>query len=294
MATDPAHPAPVVAALATIASNQAASGPGARQQILDLLASRDKCFVFLFGSPAAGKTVVLGSLLQAMQQPESGGRLFVHGTGGGIFKAGADLWEQIGAAFARNSFPGRTPTGRTVQLHAQFRPAGGKPPLNFVFLEMAGEDLRKVQIADADSVVPFHVDMFLKTPGLKLAFILAVPWDKAAEDDELVEDFLTHLKQAAPHLGASHVVLLLTKWDSRRREQHETVDEFVRRTMPRAYNKVRGEGNVIQSFSVGDIVPFEGGDGDVIANFDHFTSQRLFARLCEAFKEPSRWSRLWK
>jgi len=260
----------------------------ARAELLRLLeASEDKHFVFLFGSPAAGKTVVLGSVIQAMQRPEVQGRLFVHGAGDGYFKHGLALWEQLRRAFEKKQFPPRTKAGGTIQLHAQYKPPnnGNKStPLDLVFLEMAGEDLKKVMITDQGGRnLPFHIGQFLRIPQLKIAFLITTPWQDASKDDAMIDDFLSFVNETAPHLIENRIILLVTKWDTYSGGESTSIDDFVKQKMPRTYNKIAEKRNIIQPFSVGKIVPFDGGEGDIIATFDYSASQRLFSRIYETF-----------
>ncbi len=256
-----------------------------REQLIRLLdASEDKNFVFLFGSPAAGKTVVLGSMIQAMQRPEVQGRLFVHGAGDGYFKYGLALWERIRTAFAEKRFPARTTKGETIQLHAQYKHPGSQDPLNLVFLEMSGEDLKSVTITDQGGRgLPFHISQFLKIPELKIAFLITTSWQDAAKDDAMIDDFLSYLNETASHLIENRIILLITKWDTYRGSGLVSIDDFVKTKMPRTYNKISDKRNVIQPFSIGKIVAFDGSGGDVISSFDYAASQRLFGRIYETF-----------
>lgn len=264
-----------------------------------LLAGEDKHFVFLFGSPASGKTAVLGGLLQAMQRPEVPGKLYVHGAGNGYFGEGAALWRRIRDAFGRQAFPPRTDKGKTIQLQAQYVPNAGEP-LNLVFLEMAGEDLREVMITDAGGrALPFHILKFLKIPRLKLSFLVTTAWSDAPRDDETINDFLSFLSEEAPHLIENRFILLITKWDSKPQPAGQ-VDDFVRANMPRTYNKLAAKRNVIQPFSIGEVVSLKGAGDDIIASFDYPSSQRLFRRIYETFTGvPSEetkplWWQFWK
>jgi hypothetical protein len=267
------------------ADRQPPPSSDSRAELVRLLeASEDKNFVFLFGSPAAGKTAVLGSVIQAMQRPEVQGRLFVHGAGDGYFKHGLALWDQIRRAFEQKQFPTRTKAGGTIQLHAQFKPSSTANPLDLIFLEMAGEDLKRVMITDQGGrSLPFHVGQFLRIPQLKIAFLVTTPWQDAAKDDAMIDDFLSYVNETAPHLIENRIILLVTKWDTHPNATTLSIDEFVRQKMPRTYNKIAEKRNIIQPFSVGKIVPFEGGEGDIIASFDYPASQRLFARIYETF-----------
>jgi hypothetical protein len=259
--------------------------PSAREAVIKLIeASYDKHFVFMFGSPASGKTAVLGSLIQAMQRPEAKGTLFVHGTTeDNYFKDGLALWNHIREAFEERRFPKRTLHGRTIQVLLQYRPPYELPTLNLVFLEMAGEDLREVRITgQGDRDLPFHVGQFLRIPKLKLVFLLVTPWSDAAKDDATVDDFLSYVNSVASHLTENRFILLITKWDTKTGATPSDIDTFLRQAMPKTYNKLAHKRNVIQPFSIGTVVqmPPEAG-GDIISSFDYKASQRLFARLYE-------------
>lgn len=269
-----------------------------REELLKLIdASEDKHFVFMFGTPASGKTAVLGAMLRAMMRPDSPGRLFVHGSDG-YFKDGAALWKRIDTAFTNKEFPPRSSAGSTIQLHAQFVPHANRSPLHLIFLEMAGEDLRQVMIKDSGGrTLPFHVGQFLKIPTLKISFLVTTSWSEAKRDDAAIDDFLSFLNEKAPHLVDNRFILLITKWDTKTVNQTESIDEFVRRTMPRTYNKLSSQRNVIQPFSIGTVVSFDGAGGDVISSFDDAGSERLFSRIFETFtgvsSEPTKVSK-WK
>ena len=256
-----------------------------RKQLLDLLrAADDKHFVFMFGSPAAGKTVVLGSMLRAMQRPEVKGRLFVHGAGDGYFKHGLALWKQIQSAFEQQRFPRRTTKGETIQLHAQYRPPNNELPLDLVFLEMSGEDLMSVRVTDAGGRdLPFHIEQFLRVTKLKLAFMIVTSWKDAERDDAMINDFLSYINEKAPHLSENRFIILITKWDTKPGDPQEPIFDFISKRMPATANKISARRNLVQPFSVGTIIPYDGPDGDIIESFDDAASQRLFARLYETF-----------
>ena len=268
----------------------------AREELLKLIdASEDKHFVFMSGTPASGKTAVLGAMLRAMQRPDAPGRLYIHGSDG-FFKDGLALWKRIDIAFGKKEFPPRSSVGSTIQLHAQFVPHGARPPLHLIFLEMAGED---VMIKDSGGrALPFHVGQFLKIPTLKMSFLFTTSWSEAKKDDAAIDDFLSFLNEKAPHLVDNRFILLITKWDTKTANPSESIDEFVRRTMPRTYNKLSSQRNVIQPFSIGTVVSFDGAGGDVISSFDDAGSERLFSRIFETFtgvsSEPPKVSKFRK
>jgi hypothetical protein len=271
-----------------------------RQVLINLIeAAEDKHFVFLFGTPASGKTAVLGTMLQAMQRPEVRGKLYVHGEGGGYFREGLALWKRIMESFAKKEFPPRSSAGSTIQLHAQYVPPD-QSPIHLIFLEMAGEDLRQVMVTDAGGrSLPFHVGQFLKIPTLKISFLVTTSWAEAKKDDAAIDDFVSFLSEFSPHLMDNRFILLVTKWDTYS-NRTDSIDDFVRKHMPRTYNKLAARRNVIQPFSVGTVVTYAGAGGDVISSFDHGAAQRLFGRVFETFTgissapPKSPWWMFWK
>ncbi|MES1977505.1 MAG: hypothetical protein V4451_05680 [Pseudomonadota bacterium] len=235
-----------------------------------------------------------------MQRPEVPGKLYVHGAGNGYFRDGAALWGRIREAFGRQAFPPRTEAGKTIQLQAQYVPTDGSLPLNLIFLEMAGEDLREVMITDAGGkALPFHILQFLKIPRLKISFLVMTAWSDAARDDETIDDFLSFLNEEAPHLIDNRFILLITKWDTKPKSSG-SIDDFVRANMPSTYSKLAAARNVIQPFSIGEVVSIKDAGEDIIASFDYASSQRLFRRIYETFTGvPSEaptaaWWQFWK
>jgi len=263
---------------------QAQQESNIREEILKLLdASEDKNFIFLYGAPAAGKTAVLGSVIQAMERPEISGSIFVQGAGNGYFKHGLQLWKQIQDAFQEKRFPGRTVVGSTIQLHVQYKPASNATPVDFVFLEMAGEDLKKVVITDqGDRKLPFHIDLFLRLQ-IKIAFLIVTSWDGAAEDDDVVNEFLSYIHETAPELIENRIILLVSKWDSKKNSSSASIDEFIRSKMPKTYGKIANKRNIIQSYSIGKVIEVPDGKGDMIVSFDYRAGQRLFSSIYETF-----------
>ncbi len=263
------------------------NGAEARQALLDLIErSRDDHFVFFFGGVESGKSTVLASLIHSVQRPEVDGKLYVLGHGDGS-AGGMALWNHMRAQFKARAFPSRS-TRETIQMRTQYEPPNDEKPLNIVFLEMSGEDLASVSITDqAGRVLPAHIDVFLKIKGLKLVFLITTAWTNATADDSRIDDFLTYIKERAPHLVKNRFMLLVTKWDSKAKESAETIDQFVRRTMPLTYNKLAHTRNIVQPFSIGNVIESSQAHEPVIADFDHAASQRLFGRIYETFTNIS-------
>jgi len=261
-----------------------ASSP--REKMLALLeALKDKQVVFMFGSPKSGKTAVLGSMVQAMQRPDVNGRFFLHGAADSYFKGGLIWWEEVRSAFKDKKFPRRTLTGGTIQIHAEFQPPDSIKPLNFVFLEMSGEDLETVEISDKGGYsFKFHIDQFLRITTLKMAFIIVTSWQDAKKDDAMISDFLNYINEKAQHLKGNRFIVLITKWDTKPGDPNESALDFIKRNMPATANKIAAAHNVVQPFSVGTVIHLPVADGgDIIQEFDYPAGQRLFARLYETF-----------
>lgn len=262
------------------------------RKLLD--SSDDKHFVFFYGSPAAGKTAVLGSMLYAMQQPGARGKLFVHGAGDNFFSKGLILWKGILTAFQNERFPIRSSTGSTIQLLVKYKPDerlnhdDTDEGIDIVFLEMSGEDLTQgMKLDKGDRSLPSHIDIFLQIPKVKLVFIVTAAWDEARESDAEVNEFITFLNEKYGNLIESRFLLLITKWDTKKKKKDENILSFVQREMPSTFTKLKNSRNVIQKFSVGNVIILspdgKPSDDDIIRPFDIATGQRLFDRIYETF-----------
>lgn len=259
-----------------------------RQAVLDLIdSSHDKHFVFFFGLPASGKTAVLGSMLNAMQQPGAKGRLFIHGVGDNFFQQGLALWKNISEAFSNRRFPPRTNVDSIIQLLAAYEPSSTEDSLNIVFLEMSGEKLQKVMISpDGGRALPFDINIFLNIPKVKIVFIITAAWNEARKSDPIINDFLTNLHEKHNNLFKSRFLLLITKWDSRK-NQEEDVVSFVQDNMKLTWAKLNDRKNIFQPFSIGKVISItddgKPGQNDIIEPFDIDAGQRLFYRIYETF-----------
>ena len=276
-----------------------------RELLMRLIdSSEGKYFVFFFGTPRAGKTVILGSMLQAMEAENAFGTVHVLGRGG-YFEDGVALWAKIREFFDKRRFPPRTDGGATIQLHARFQPRDtSADPLEIIFLEMGGEDLRQVASTSGGvRALPMHIDQFLRVPDLRMVFLLTASWAEAKQSDRAMSEFIDYLVDKDPALAEKNrVILLVTKWDTYPDKATVSVESFVKKHMPVTYGKLRDPKNLIGSYSIGTIIGFgkngEEHPDDIIKSFDYEQGQKLFNRIRETFtgdtfvEKPSIWKRI--
>jgi hypothetical protein len=276
----------------------------ARELLVQLIeGSENKNFVFFFGTPRAGKTAILGSMLQSMEAENPFGTVHVLGKDG-YFEAGVALWQNIRGFFDSRRFPPRTDAGATIQLHARFQPREPQQKaLDIIFLEMGGEDLRVVSATSTGvRALPLHIDQFLLIPGLRMMFLLTASWREAKQSDRAMSEFIDYLIGKNSSLADNRIVMLVTKWDTYPEKKTVTAEDYVKKHMPVTYGKLRDPKNLIGSYSIGTIVSLgkngEESPDDIIQSFDHKEGQKLFNRIRETFtgesfiKPPSFWKKL--
>ena len=107
--------------------------------------NRDSNFVFFFGNPQSGKSVILSSLLYHLSSQVGVLRPII-GTPNSqeVQTLLYDFYENIRQGY----LPERTTVGKVLEIDLVFEPNNKSkkvPPVNLTFLEASGEDLRAIR-----------------------------------------------------------------------------------------------------------------------------------------------------
>lgn len=274
----------------SISSDQVDEDKRRRQVLMDFLdTAKDKNFVFFYGAAGSGKSTVLGSMLYSMKQSEEKWKLYVRGTGDYFFQQGLMLFKHILDAFGNGHFLSRTKGGSTTQLLVSYHPDSINDALDMIFLEMSGEDLWDIRISPYGyHVLPFHIDIILNIPNIKIIFVLTSSWREARNDDSEMSKFINMLYEKNSSLIKNRLFFLITKWDEKKKENDEDIFYFVKREMPLTFSRLNFEKTSIQPFSAGNVITVSP-DGtphpeDIIIP-DIAAGQRLFEKIYETFTE---------
>jgi hypothetical protein len=237
---------------------------------------RGRNVVFMFGHPRTGKTTVLGTIIESMSQP-SMGQFWIHGANGGVFAPGFELATRVQEQLKRKEFPSQSEHS-VFQVLTRFQPFSG-PELELLFLETSGENLINVAFRSEGKAGVATLQDFLTIKNLQLSFILLTSWQRAKEDDQLLNRFLSLLNDKRSDL-AGRVILLVTQWDSFPNPEAD-FSAWARDSLPLTYNKIQLAGNTIFPFSVGEVDTLRGISH--ISALDTHAGQDLYAKIYEIY-----------
>lgn len=252
----------------------ARAAPTQREQI-EAIKRHDSNFVFLFGAPQRGKTVVSSSLINFMGSVGSEGKVSAFGLKKGVDEGNA-LLRRIQRQFALGVFPDRTSLaadGQPLYLNVAFVPVDPKSrKLRLTFLEMPGDELQKVDSPDGGrGALPSSIDVFFNTEKVSLSFILVTDTSRAADDDLLMTAFMDYIAEKNSDFENARFLLLVAKWDEYDGDQ--SVDEFVRTNMPKTYGKLFSPRNSIAQFTIGTVRQADG--KAFISEFDPIPAKQV-------------------
>nr|CBA26532.1 hypothetical protein Csp_E36200 [Curvibacter putative symbiont of Hydra magnipapillata] len=213
-------------------------------------------FIFLFGGSQRGKTVVTSSIINFLSSVESEGQLVPFNVKKGS-DAGNALFKKILWTFSQKIFPERTvlvENREPIYLNVRFTPNDNrdKEAINLTFLEMPGDVLQKIDVPEGGSgELPVSIDVFFKTIGTSISFILVTEHSRAAEDDQLMSSFIDHVRFQNKHFSSTRFLLLVTKWDDY--DGGLPIDEFVKINMRLTHSKLHDTKHSISEFSIGEV-----------------------------------------
>jgi hypothetical protein len=239
-------------------------------QFLEELRVMQTNFLFMYGDHQAGKSAICASLIYyLMTHPESArftdrvqqydaGRAFIRSAVGKI---------------AEKRFLARTPVDSVSLASGRLEPTNKKfASIPITFMEMAGEDLRRLVAPRGANSFPQHVDVFLSDKALSLVFILVVKHSTIShEKDLMLADFIDYLRSKDARFTNSRILLLVSQWDSYRGDR--SVEEFAADYLPLTYASLTGRASAIAAYSVGDVATVD--SQPYITRLDSQSPERL-------------------
>lgn len=220
--------------------------PRTHEEIL----AKNTHYVFIFGYTGAGKSTVLTAINMYMRQHY---RVILNQ---GSNQDGIRLMHQMMRDVEQGQFPQPTSIGQITEYDTAFRMNG--EDVNLTFLEMAGEDLKKVDVDTGEEGLPESVKAYLSCPGISISFLLVADFDRvvARQEDKLILQFLSFLYNEG--IDLSRVGVILSKFDRGRTDMD--VEEVIRTYLPQV-DKWLTSGDIAQPrvfpFSIGDIENYQ-------------------------------------
>lgn len=217
-------------------------------------------YVFMFGYTGAGKSTVLTAINMYMRQHY---RVILNQ---GENQKGIRLIHQMMRDIEDGQFPQPTSIGQITEYDTAFMMEG--QDVNLTFLEMAGEDLKKVDVDTGEEGLPESVKNYLKCEGISISFLLVADYERVVsrKEDKLILQFLSYLYNEG--VDMSRVGVILSKFDRGRTEMN--IEEVIRTYLPQV-DKWLTSGDIQQPrvfpFSIGD-VDTHAGRKDEITDID--------------------------
>jgi hypothetical protein len=214
--------------------------------------NRDSNFVFFFGNPQSGKSVILSSLL------------YQFSTEYGVLSPRNDvpnskevktLLYDFYENMSKGILPERTAIGKVLEIDLLFTPNNKSkkvPPINITFLEASGEDLSAIK---RGGKLGSHLSKYLSA-GIPLSFILVTSYDTAHDDDALLNEFLDEVHLKAKNNRNVKIILVISKWDlsgSIEIDSPDILDEFIKKNLRRLYQRLDNNEMDKSYFTVGSI-----------------------------------------
>lgn len=229
--------------------------------------NRDSNFVFFFGNPQSGKSVILSSLLYHLSSQAGVLRPIIGSPNSQEVQTLLyDFYENIRQGF----LPERTTVGKVLEIDLVFEPNNKSKkvqPINLTFLEASGEDLSAIR---RGGNFQSHISKYLSS-NVPLTFIIVTSYDTADQDDTLINEFLDELERKGKNLRPINVILLISKWDLSGRmdvESPEELDYFISNNLRRTSQRFDANELSKSFYTIGNIESKDGRQKITLLNLD--------------------------
>ncbi len=219
--------------------------------------NKDSNFVFFFGTPESGKSVILSSMLYYLSS-QSGvlrPRLSTPNT-----KEAQVLLSDFFENIRQGILPNRTTRDQVTRLDLVFEPNNKSkkvPPINLTFLETSGENHNEIRRGGS-----YHssIEAYLNA-NIPLTFIIVTSYDAAHKDDYLINEFLNELERKGNNLKSVNVILVVSKWDKSGRmnvASSEELESFINERLSMTSQRIDTYGLTKTYYTIGNIHNVDG------------------------------------
>jgi len=230
--------------------------------------ARDKrTLVIPIGFPQAGKSLLLSSLMHYAIKGED--TLFRAPLEGDFpFDKGRKTADDMKRYFESGKIYETTSKGTLDLIGIKMEPAKSKlPTLNLAFLDLAGEDIKKIKTSEG-AVFTEKIDAVfngLRIDDSPIIFALITPYLPAVNNNESLDDahnredtlhydFLNYIKLSQPHLlKNSKFFVIVSQWD-KNPNPNEKVEDFIRTKRASVYNYVKNTNVIWGQYSIGKLL----------------------------------------
>jgi GTPase SAR1 family protein len=247
----------------------------------------NRSYLFIFGPKSAGKTVIISSILKYLRSYRSRtfGDTLMNINDKNIIheREGNKLWRELTEANINNEFPSGTQNVEATRvylnnpaprhLNLNFSPATNHPDFSFCIMDMAGEDLSKVDY-ESNAPLPSSIRTYIEdVPKQNMCFIYVLdPLCESLNKPQqtaLFEAFIETLDTNGH--TSTPLLIIVSKWDTIM-SKYTDIKDF----LEMEYEDISGYSHQANR----DITILEYSIGEVHDNkpirFDHTYPERLF------------------
>lgn len=221
--------------------------------------NKDSNFVFFFGTPQSGKSVILSSMLYwlSSQAGVLHPKLGMPNTkeAQGLL---ADFFENM----RKGILPERSTRDAVTRLDFDFEPNNKSKkiiPVNLTFLETSGENHNEIRRGGS-----YHssIESFLNA-NIPLTFIIVTSYESAHKEDNIIYNFLDVLERKGKNLKFVNAILVISKWDESGRmvvDNTDELDNFIYENLPMTAQRIDTYGLSKTFYTIGNIQKNSNGD----------------------------------
>lgn len=235
---------------------------------VDLIIDPEMPYFFVFGNSTAGKSAMLSGLLYYIQTSRIGQLRSLGLNDQAHHRKGDYALSQMTKKVRNGQFIAGTQTLDTTEfvfpteINLEFEPTG-KTNMPFCLLEMAGEDLREIELRDegkSGGNFDARINAYLQHPDCNMKFICVVDVDTPENSEDLINQFLMYAHKSG-HTN-NPVLVTVNKWD-KIADQYSSVKEYLEEKLPILTNNLFDDNREMayMKFSIGDVVS-DGINGD--------------------------------
>lgn len=204
------------------AESAAPEVPAAQPKTHEEILAKNTNYVFIFGYTGSGKSTVLTAINMYMRQHY---RVILNQTEN---QEGIRLIHEMMRDIESGRFPQPTSIGKITEYDTAFTMEG--EDVNLTFLEMAGEDLKKVDVDEGEEGLSDELLAYLTCPDISISFLLVADFERVVQrkEDKLILQFLSYLYNEG--IDMSRVGVVLSKFDADKTDMD--VEQVIKKYLP--------------------------------------------------------------
>lgn len=228
---------------------------------VDLIIDPEMPYFFVFGNSTAGKSAMLSGLLYYIQTSRIGQLRSLGLNDQAHHRKGDYALSQMTKKVRNGEFIAGTQTLDTTEfvfpteINLEFEP-NGKMSMPFCLLEMAGEDLREIELRDEGKTggnFDARINAYLQHPNCNMKFICVVDVDTPENSEDLINQFLMYAHKSGH--TSNPVLITVNKWD-KIADKYSSVKNYLEEKLPILTNNLFDDNRdmAYMKFSIGDVV----------------------------------------